>query len=367
MTSPWLIVIAAGLLGALLVMSVLDRPRPARPAAQVLTRAGRVLGVGGLSVLVSALVLNNQFLFYTSWVDLFGTFSPGTTHVVGSVKAARATKVHGPGFTDLQSPRVLPALVSPHRLHRTYLVNSPALGGSAKIVVELPQGYDQASPRTYPVVIGLHGFPGEPASYARAGLVAGQQQATSDGTLAASIIVMPQISIPEVLDTECVNGGPGQPQADTWLSRDLPKWIVDNFRVRTDRLSWAVAGYSYGGWCSASLAVRHPDVFGAALVFAGYFQPEFGADYVPKGVALGGYDLIAAERRSPVPVSIWVITSHEDSRSYQSTAKFLKYVKSPTNVSATVLAHGGHANSTWQPYIPNAMSWLGRTLPGFHA
>ena len=120
---------------------------------------------------------------------------------------------------------------------------------------------------------------------------------TSQHRMAPSIVVVPRIDTPASLDTECVNGGPGQPQTDTWLAHDLPAWTVNHFRVERKRTSWATVGYSYGAWCAASLAMRHPDVFGAAVVLLGYFRPDFSAAYDPLSTdGLRNYDLVALAR-----------------------------------------------------------------------
>ncbi len=189
----------------------------------------------------------------------------------------------------------------------------------------------------------------------RGGIVTGTVQRTASHT-------------PASLDTECVNGGPGQPQTDTWLAQELPTRTVGHFRVQRRRTSWATVGYSYGAWCAASLAMRHPDVYGAAVVLQGYFRPDFSAAYDPLSTdGLRNYDLVALARNAPPPLAMWVLTSREDSLSYPTTSKFLSVARPPLDVTATVLAHGGHRLEVFTPYVPNALTWLAQTLPGFRA
>lgn len=191
---------------------------------------------------------------------------------------------------------------------------------------------------------------------------------TAEHRLAPSIVVVPRIDTPASLDTECVNGGPGQPQTDTWLARDIPAWTAHHFRVTLTRTSWATLGYSYGGWCAASLSMRHPDVFGAAVVLLGYFRPDFSAAYDPLTTATQrGYDLVTMAHTAPPPVAMWVLTSREDPLSYPTTSKFLSVARSPLDVTGTVLAHGGHRDSVFTPYVPAALAWLAQTMPGFRA
>jgi hypothetical protein len=78
-----------------------------------------------------------------------------------------------------------------------------------------------------------------------------------------------------------------------------------------------------------------------------------------------GYDLVRIAQTSPPPVSMWVLTSREDPLSFTTTSKFLSVARPPLDVTATVLAHGGHRDSVFTPYLPGALSWLGQTMPGF--
>ena len=184
--------------------------------------------------------------------------------------------------------------------------------------------------------------------------------------MAPTIVVIPRIDTPAGLDTECVNGGPGQPQTDTWLASDVPAWTARHFRVQTRRTSWAAAGYSYGAWCAASLSMRHPDKFGAAIVLLGYFRPDFGTAYDPlTNARLGDYNLVNLARTAPPPLAMWVLTSREDGLSCPTTSKFLSVARPPLDVTATVLAHGGHRDSVLTPFVPAALAWLAQTLPGF--
>jgi pimeloyl-ACP methyl ester carboxylesterase len=184
--------------------------------------------------------------------------------------------------------------------------------------------------------------------------------------LAASIVVVPRIDTPATIDTECVNGGSGQPQTDTWLSHDVPAWTAQHFRVQLTRTAWAAIGYSYGAWCAASITMRHPDVFGAAIVMLGYFRPDFSRGYDPlTSSTLRGYDLVNLARTAPPPIAMWILTSREDSLSYPTTSTFLSVARPPLDVSGMVLATGGHRNAVFEPYIPTAMHWLGQTLSGF--
>jgi pimeloyl-ACP methyl ester carboxylesterase len=238
--------------------------------------------------------------------------------------------------------------------------------------VQLPAGYTDprnASVR-YPVLEGFPGYPGSPRqviSVLNVGQVVGQEAAAR--LMRPALVVAPQTEIPHGADTECVNGSPGRPQVEIWLTRDVPDWVTHHFRVLTDRGSWATIGLSEGGWCAAMATMLHPAQYAAAIVLGGYFRPEFGLyePYPSKSPLAARYDLVALARRAPPPVAIWLETSHSDPVSYTSTAALLKVARSPLAIDATVLQHAGHRLSVWLPLLPGSLTWLGTNVPGFSA
>ena len=369
LTGAPLVVILAVVAVGCFALVVAGWPRPSRRGAAMGVRAAQVLVLNVLVVALFGTLLNDQYLFYASWSDLLGARSTQVQeHHGGSQQDVAGATVAGPGLADIVEPVTLPALPDPGVRLQTYTVRDRASGSTGQVLVYLPVGYDPTSRRTYPVIEGLHGFPGHPRSFVNLNFLSAADQLTAQHRLAPSIFVMPMIDTPPSLDTECVDGPPGQPQTDTWLSTVVPDWVVRHFRAQTARTSWAAVGYSYGAWCAASLAMRHTDVFGGAIVLQGYFRPDFSTAYDPlTPESKAGYDLVHLARTAPPPTAMWVLTSHEDPLSYATTSQFLAAARKPLDVTAVVLAHGGHRTAVFTPYVPTALGWLGRTLPGFHA
>ncbi len=366
LTDPGLIVLLVVLALALFALIIIGWPRWGNRLGHFGIRAVQVLLLNVFVVALAGAALNDQYLFYSSWSDLLGARSSEVLlHHGGGANQVVQAQVVGPGLAHATG-RARFGLPQPHSRLQTYSVTDPHTGAAAQVLVYLPVGYNPASSRTYPIIEGLHGFPGSPQSFDRLDFLSSADSLVAQHRLAPSIIVVPRIDTPASLDTECVNGTPGMPQTDTWLSRDLPAWVVTHLHARRDRTSWAVMGYSYGAWCAASLSMRHPDVFGAGIVLQGYFRPDFSSGYDPLTTrGTQAYDLIRLARTSPPPVAMWVLTSREDPLSYPSTSKFLSVAKPPLDVTATVLASGGHRDTVWEPYVGRSLAWLGQTLPGF--
>jgi len=358
-----------------LVGLVVGWPRLARNG--VLAIAGRVGGILLLNVLVvllAGVLLNRQFLFYASWTDLANSFgaTPEQASIskggsAGTAAAIRLPERQGRSVTAAP-PRRLPALPGSGSRF-TYIVKGKASGITSTVVVQLPPGYDPTSERRYPVLETFQGYPGQPTQWLDVlHLDQAVDQASSAGSLVAPIIVSPQTEVPVGVDSECVDGGGSNPKVETWLTTDVPNWVVGHFAVQTDRQAWATIGLSAGGWCAAMAAMRHPGTYSAAIVMAGYFTPWFGPYYrpfEPKSVLGREYNLLTTARKNPPPVAIWLETSHADRDSYPTSAVFLRDVRRPTAVTATVLQNAGHRMSVWVAELPGALTWLGHNVPGF--
>jgi dienelactone hydrolase len=324
-----------------------------------------VLLMNGLVVGVCFLSLNNTYLFYTSWSDVFGSAKVQTPTQYGGPATDALQKVNAPGLGRVTGPRRY-ALPDPGRRLQRYVVADRASGLDMTVLVYLPEGYHPDSARRYPVIMGLHGYPSVARSFVKLTFLQTADTLTRAHRLAPTIFVIPQINNPHTLDTECINGPPGTPQPETWLTKELPDWIVRHLHVETRRQDWATFGYSFGGWCAADLAMRHPGLFSAAISLEGYFRPEFEPSYVPySGAALKPYDLIAKEGDDPPPVAVWVFASKQDKLSYPTTRQFIDGAKAPLSVTATIVPTGGHRGSVFEPYTPQALTWLADTLTAF--
>jgi S-formylglutathione hydrolase FrmB len=361
------IVILSVVAAALFALVVLGRPRWRNRGARVASRGVTTILLNLVVVILALAVLNDQYVFYATWADLFGAQSAQVlTHHGGTVKEALAAPVRGARLPTTPAVGANYALPQPGARLQIYSVLDPSAHTKVPVDVYLPAGYDPRSSRRYPVILGLHGLPATPESFVRHNFLSTADRLTAEHKLAPSIFVIPQIDVPAEVDTECVNGPPGSPQTDTWLTKDVPAWAIAHLHVRTDRTSWATLGYSYGAWCSAVLSMRHPGIFGAGIVMEGYFTPEFAPSYSPLSAAqLRTLDLTRMAGSDPPPLAMWVLASRQDHRSYPTTGTFVKAARRPLSVTSVILATGGHRPSVYEPYSPDALTWLAETLPGF--
>ena len=360
-----------GFAAAVVLLPQWGQPR----RAHVASRAGIVLAVNVLVLLAAVVQLNDQFLFFADWADLHGaltgTMASTGLHRGGTTGQAARTSVSGPAAIRPVALEPLPPGSDIGPGVTRYRVSGPLSGVTADLVVAVPDGYRDNPATSYPVLETFSGYPGAPQQWIQAFHVSDAvDREVAAHRLGRMLIVSPQLEVPAGVDTECVNGLPGDSQVETWLTRDVPDWIAAHFRVRTDRGSWATVGMSAGGWCAAMAAMLHPAQYGGAIVMAGYFRPVFGPLYEPFPVDSDSerrYDLVDLVRRQPPPTALWLGTSHADTLSYPTSAAVIARAKQPLSVSATVLQNAGHRTMVWLDLLPAALDWLGRSVPGFAA
>jgi enterochelin esterase-like enzyme len=341
----------------------------------VLERLGALVVVNLLVLLTVGAAANDTFGFFADWTDLAGAFQSAPHASTSSHGGSAGTAAAAAVTTDKlpAPPATLPPLPpgQPGQRQFTYTVKGRLSGLTGEVVVELPRSYRTPADRSrrYPVIETFHGYPGTPRQWLDS--MALPQVLDSESAarrVAEALVVAPQTEIPPGRDTECVNGGPGLPAVDTWLTQDVPDWVVRTFRVRTDRAAWAAAGLSEGGWCAAMASLLHPGRYGAALIFGGYFGPKFGKAFQPwpPGSPLTRpYQLLGRVSAAPPPVAVWMETSHSDKTSFTSSQKFLRVVRPPLAVHLVEFAHAGHSVLLWSGLVPDAVRWLGTEVPGF--
>jgi S-formylglutathione hydrolase FrmB len=141
-------------------------------------------------------------------------------------------------------------------------VPSPALGGrTQEAYVYLPQGYSSSSPRRYPVLYLLHGFPGRPLAF-----VETVQMGVVDDVFTAKrhepvILVMPFGSTGTFTDEEWVNAVGAGNHWGTFVSRDLVRYVDEHYDTIASPRGRAIGGLSEGGYGAINIALHHPREF----------------------------------------------------------------------------------------------------------
>ncbi len=146
-------------------------------------------------------------------------------------------------------------------------VSTSALQRPVDVRVLLPDDYEAAANRRYPVLYLFHGTSGRASDWVNSG------RATEATAGLPLIVVMPDAGFDGDGGgwfANWFNGGAGGPPMwETFHIEQLVPWIDDNLRTVARRSGRAVAGLSQGGFGALSYAARHPDLFTSVASFSG--------------------------------------------------------------------------------------------------
>lgn len=344
----------------LLLWSGTPGPKPLRAAARVLM----LLFAQGTAVTLVFVLVNNQNGLYDNWADLIGTGD----HVQQAADLGR----DGTGGIALKRlPRVAQAFQPADGAGmraaggvRVTQLRGRVSGVNAEVYVWLPPQYGEPAyrHRKFPVVELLPGYPGSAKAWF--GALGAHEQLLPlmrEGRVAPFILVAPRTNLLAGVDTGCANV-PGQVNADSWLSVDVPKMVLDNFRAQPAPSGWAVAGYSAGAHCAVKLAVAHPDRYRAAVSLSGYNDPigERNSLAAQSPVLRARNNPYLLLRKAAEPPRIALYVSGESGDGYQAGAALQAVAKAPTTVHVVFLPRsaGGHTMALWRPQVPEVFRWL---------
>ncbi|MEU9982746.1 alpha/beta hydrolase-fold protein [Streptomyces sp. NPDC050856] len=351
--------IALAVVAVLLPLALWSRVRG--PA--LVRGAVRLLMLGfaqATALLLVFVMVNNSNALYDSWGDLLGT----TDHVdtapdlgrdgMGGVRLAELPKARQK-FQPAEDPILGPGVQVTRFAGRVS-------GVSAEVYVWLPPQYDDPAYRDkkFPVVEVFPGYPGSPKAWF--GTLKAQQQLRpmmESGEIAPFIIVAPRTTLIDA-DHGCANI-PGRINADTWLSVDVRKMVIDTFRASGRADGWAVAGYSAGGHCAAKLALAHPDRYRAGVSLSGYNDPA------AEKASLAGRDPelrrannpLEILKSAPEPPRTALYLSGANGDGLQSGLALRGYAQAPTTVKVVEVA-GAHDTGVWKRQVPDVFRWLTR-------
>jgi S-formylglutathione hydrolase FrmB len=227
--------------------------------------------------------------------------------------------------------------------------------------VYLPPAWFRSPRPSLPAVELLHGTPGSPEDWTRAGFadVTADRWAAAHGGV-APVIVMPDPNGSWTGDTECVDGREGR--VETYLVRDVPRWVEAHEGVTGP---WAVAGSSMGGYCAAMLALRHPDRFVAFADYSGLDRPTH-----PNGARwlLGSAAAVAAHTPAELldaspPPDAWFEVGSSDDGADAAVARLAARAKAAgLRTRLVVLPNAHHTWRVWRDSFEDSLPFLVRSF-----
>jgi len=236
--------------------------------------------------------------------------------------------------------------------------------GRSAALAYLPPQYFTEPLRRFPVVYLLHGSPGMPADWLRAG-GAEQTGAHLAATGHPTLIVMPAMSHHWLDDSECVDSL--RLKAETHLLRDVLPAVDGTFRTLQTPSGRVVAGMSAGGYCALNLGLRHPGLFGAIVDLSGLDRPTHSGGAAAL-FGKGPTGLAAAAANSPgqyaaslppgLAVRIWLDSGRADGEVLSGLIHLRGVLAARAIPVRLTVRSGAHTYRVWRPALRQALDWV---------
>ncbi len=352
----WILVLLSVLMP---IGAVLFARRMRHKAGMVRTGGQWVLVVVSqlFAVMMALVIINDQFGLYATWDDLLGIAPPASAAVFTSQTTRTST------IKPVPWKNGLPAGFTRDTIPRSYKTTVKLVGSAAPLPVSvvLPPEYFQPkyAKAKFPVIILLPGYPGSNWGWMHN---MDLQKHAAEAVAAGGtpfIFVTSQVYIAGAPDLECMDL-PGQPQLESVLIKSIPQIVKSHFRTSLDRKGWAIGGYSEGAYCGAQLAMRHPDIFGAALSIAGYPRPE--SPYfktIPQSYTDAG-DLGLLLKKAP-NIALLATESTQDKQA-GNIFTALAHPIPPTIVKTVLFTVGGHNLGAFSAELKADLLWMSQHM-----
>ncbi|QBI52188.1 alpha/beta hydrolase [Streptomonospora litoralis] len=169
-------------------------------------------------------------------------------------------------------------------------------------------------------------------------------------------------------DTEWGDAADGDFAIETFVTEKAIK-AVEGEHTRPRALR-AIAGFSMGGYGAAALSLRHPDTYGQAVSWAGYFKVDDPSDTFGDNPDAHAPDQLLDDP-AVRDIRYMLIEGEDDHTPLQTGSihgeaeRFAKLLRERDMTVETMHPEGGHTWETWVPTFPEAVDFLveGWTAP----
>jgi predicted alpha/beta superfamily hydrolase len=286
--------------------------------------------------------------------------SPALRYILAGVLAgALITAALAFLFTRQQAPDAPPRAASVADLARfeTFGLALPTLGVDRSVRVYLPPGYSDCKDCRYPVVYFMDGQNVFDAATSYAGewgadeVLDGLHEKHGLAVIAVALDHGGEARMQELSVWTNPEFAPAKGEAYLADLIGAVKPAVDaRYRTQLDASATVVAGSSMGGLMAHAAVMRHPEVFGRALVFSPsyWFSPAIAQETT----------------RTPLQPGqrVYIYVGGSEGSGMQSDAEAMEKrwkATLPDNAALriTVTAAAGHNEDAWRTALPDALCW----------
>ncbi|MCP1413226.1 alpha/beta hydrolase-fold protein [Paenarthrobacter sp. A20] len=293
-------------------------------------------------LLVAALGINAEFGLNKTLGSALGISTEGAIQL--NKPNPDASIPAGPLWQSWKPPATMPAKGKVG----TQVIPATASGFDARPAgIYLPPAALTDNPPRLPLYVLMMGQPGLPdPQYVSAAL---DEFAAKNNGLAPIAIVADQIG-PDENDNLCLDTAK-YGNVEKYINEDVVNWAKANLNILPDREHWTIAGYSNGGQCAISFAVKYPKMWGNVVDISG---EEFPGAEDPAGnlAAIFGGNQADYDAQKPInimkgkqfPDTTAVFTVGSDDVTYVAAAKAVSAAAQAAGMTVTYyeVPNGGH-------------------------
>ncbi len=267
---------------------------------------------------------------------------------------------------DPAHPSAPPEPIPSHGQLLDQVYHSSAMGEDRHFLIYLPPTYSlkRAASRHYPVLYLLHGDPGDPSEWVQFGATNIFDAGIAASAMPETILVMPDGNGHVTAATQWADRYDGRDRIEDAVLELVD--VVDlGFRTIPDRAHRLIGGLSSGAFGAANLAARHPDTFGIAMSFSGYFVatgPVFGG--ISSYIRVNSPYYIVQDDPSARRVRYILVVGNRDPYYQQTNRAFagqLDRLGVPYDLN---VLPGGHSADIWQEGLALGMTRMAQDLSG---
>ena len=269
-----------------------------------------------------------------------------------------------PVAIDPGQPSAAPEPIPSHGqlLERVY--HSAAMGADRHFLVYLPPTYGlrSAANRHYPVLYLLHGDPGGPSQWVQYGAPSVFDTGEAARAVPETILVLPDGNGRITAATQWADRFDGRDRVEDALL-ELTEVVDVDYRTIPDRAHRLIGGLSSGAFGATNIAARHPNLFGTAMSFSGYFLatgPVFGSD--ARYIRFNSPYYIVQDDAAARTVRYILVVGSRDPYYLKLNRAFADQL-SRLGVAHTLdLLAGGHSAEIWQGGLALGMTRVSQDL-----
>lgn len=322
-----------------------------------------------LVVLAVGLQINQVFGYYPTVGSLWGD-NGAKVQTLNSADTADKSKLNAATPTVKEKDWLPPAdMPSTGKLIGVQIPSTVSKVHSGVSYVYIPPAYRVQRPANVPVLVLIHGNPGNATDWQRGGLVTQQMNAYAAAHKGiAPLVVMPDVTSGNADSWSlCMDSPRGK--GATFLGVDVPNYVKKTFGLGlAGGKQFAIGGMSYGGTCAMQLGLSFPKVYPTFLDLSGESGPYLnGGDQAIITKYFNG-DSAAFEKVRPLSVlqSLKLPNSHAivlvgSSDYYRPQGEQVYRALKAAEVQVTLqVVDGNHGWDVWRPALGNNMDWIMR-------